>query len=92
MAAFKGICSVCGENTSLRKDGFVRAHGYLKQAGQTVPCAGTDQEPRTTSDGAFSALCEKDGCESSTAAIVWFEGTWRSLCGTHGKRALKGVS
>lgn len=91
MADAKGTCSVCDENVSLRKDGLVRAHGYLKtgEIGPRVSCAGSDQSPRTGTDGAFSAVCETIGCEGYTKAIVWSQqGMWVSLCGKHARKAL----
>lgn len=83
MANRKGVCPVCHLTVMVRKDGLIRAHGYLKETEETVACPGTNQEPRISSEGAFSALCLSDDCSKPTAAIVWTGERWDSLCNTH---------
>ncbi len=76
----KGVCPVCAESVTVRRDGRIRSHGYNKGNGETVSCPGTDQEPRQSSDGEFSALCLADGCSEPTAAIVFYDDQWQSYC------------
>lgn len=91
MASRKGICSVCDENVTVRADGLVRAHGYLRNGEDTpkVWCAGSNQPPRQAADGSFSALCEHEGCTKPTHSIVWLKTRWISLCTRHGMNALR---
>lgn len=84
----RGICPVCFTTVTVRQDGLIRAHGYLKEAGETVSCAGTNKEPRETSEGAFSALCLADDCSEPTSAIVWTQDQWLSLCKQDAVKAL----
>lgn len=88
MSRRRGICPVCHQTVGVRKDGFIRAHGYLKGSDETIPCAGTDKEPKEGVNGAYSALCMDADCANQTTAIVWTGHAWESLCATHALEAL----